>query len=50
MAAQAGLGLTWSQTPKTGFLVTRLISLRQQSTKEEKVFKFLHVVVNQSGT
>ena len=22
MAAQAGLSLTWSQTPKTGFLVT----------------------------
>ena len=26
VAAQAGLCLTWSQTPKTGFLVTRLIS------------------------
>ena len=25
VAAQAGLGLTWSQTPKTGFLITRLI-------------------------
>ena len=25
VAAQAGLCLTWSQTPKTGFLVTRLI-------------------------
>ena len=25
VAAQAGLFLTWSQTPKTGFLVTRLI-------------------------
>ena len=24
LAAQAGLCLTWSQTPKTGFLVTRL--------------------------
>ena len=24
VAAQAGLSLTWSQTPKTGFLVTRL--------------------------
>ena len=24
MAVQAGLSLTWSQTPKTGFLVTRL--------------------------
>ena len=27
VAAQTGLCLTWSQTPKTGFLVTRLISL-----------------------
>ena len=25
MAAQAGLSLTWSQTPKTDFLVTRLM-------------------------
>ena len=25
LAAQAGLYLTWSQTPKIGFLVTRLI-------------------------
>ena len=24
VAEQAGLSLTWSQTPKTGFLVTRL--------------------------
>ena len=24
MAAKAGLSLPWSQTPKTGFLVTRL--------------------------
>ena len=27
VAAQAGFCLTWSETPKTGFLVTRLISL-----------------------
>ena len=27
VAVQAGLCLTWSQTPKTGFLVTRLISI-----------------------
>ena len=27
VAVQAGLSLTWSQTPKTGFLVTRLINL-----------------------
>ena len=27
MAAQAGLSFTWSKTPKTGFLVTRLICL-----------------------
>ena len=25
MAAQAGLSFTWSKTPKTGFLVTRLL-------------------------
>ena len=28
VAAQPGLSLTWSQTPKTGFLVTRLKSQR----------------------
>ena len=27
VAAQAGLYLTWSQTPKTGFLVARLIMI-----------------------
>ena len=27
VAVQAGLSFTWSQSPKTGFLVTRLISL-----------------------
>ena len=26
VAEQAGLSLTWSETPKTGFLVMRLIS------------------------
>ena len=26
VAAQDGLSLTWSQTPKTGFLVTWLVS------------------------
>ena len=26
LTAQAGLSLTWSKTPNTGFLVTRLIS------------------------
>ena len=33
VAAQAGLYLPWSQTLKTGFLVTRLIQSRQQTTK-----------------
>ena len=28
MAAKAGLSLTWSETPKTGFLVIRLIFLK----------------------
>ena len=28
VAEQTGLSLTWSQTPKTGFLVTRLIYYR----------------------
>ena len=32
MAAQAGLGLTWSKTPKTCFLVTRLISYLSSET------------------
>ena len=27
VAAQAGLSLTWSQTPKLGFLVTKLICI-----------------------
>ena len=27
VAEQAGLSINWSQTPKTGFLVTRLINL-----------------------
>ena len=31
VAAQAGLCLIWSQTPKTGFLVTRLISVKVKS-------------------
>ena len=29
MAAEAGLSLTWSQTPKTGFLVTMLICIKE---------------------
>ena len=32
VAAEAGLNLTWSQTPKTGFLVTRL---KQYQTSEK---------------
>ena len=31
LAAQAGLCLTWSKIPKTGFLVTRPLSLRHLS-------------------
>ena len=31
VAAQDGLSLTWSQTPKTGFLVTRLICISSLS-------------------
>ena len=30
VAEQTGLSLTWSQTPNTGFLVTRLISSYNQ--------------------
>ena len=37
LAAQAGLCLTWSQTLKTGFLVTTLIILRL-------IFCMLHVL------
>ena len=33
VAAQAGLSLPWSQTPKTGFLVTRLICLNCKSIR-----------------
>ena len=32
VAVQVGLSLTWPQTPKTGFLVTRLISDSAQNT------------------
>ena len=31
VAVQAGLSVHWSQTPKTGFLVTWLISLMKES-------------------
>ena len=31
VAEQAGLSLTWSQTPKTGFLMTRLNSEKQST-------------------
>ena len=37
MAAQAGLSLTWSETPKTDFLVTRLESSTTGSTTLEWV-------------
>ena len=33
VAVQTGLCQTWSETPKTGFLTTRLILSRQQKTK-----------------
>ena len=36
MAAQVGLGLTWSQTPKTGFLVTRLKFERTNIQRESQ--------------
>ena len=36
LAAQAGLCLTWSQTPKTGFIVTRLNCNRHQKIKKKK--------------
>ena len=37
-AEQAGLSLTWSQTPKTGFLVTRLTLWRPEP---ENIFHYL---------
>ena len=36
MAVQAGLSLTLSQTPKTGFLVTRLISTQANEPPHDK--------------
>ena len=33
VAAQAGLSLPWSQTPKTGFLMTRLTSYSGSSER-----------------
>ena len=38
VAAQAGLCLTWSQTPKTGFLVTRLIYKDTPRARGTRVF------------
>ena len=35
VAAQAGLCLTWSQTPKAGFLVTRLIYISFESIRRD---------------
>ena len=36
MAAQVDLSLTWSQTPKTGFLVTRLNLIRKTGAVEDQ--------------
>ena len=33
MTAQAGLSLSWSKTPKTGFLVTKLICFMENCGK-----------------
>ena len=43
VAAQAGLSLLWTQTPKTGFLVTRLncdTTLQTIEQKEIQLFSF----------
>ena len=37
VAEQTGLNLTWSQTPKTGFLVTRLYYNMRSRSIETKV-------------
>ena len=39
MAVQPGLCRTWSETPKTGFLTTRLICLRKPSKGQNHVIK-----------
>ena len=39
MAAQAGLSLTWSETPKTGFLVTGLFCLLQEDMDARDSFR-----------
>ena len=53
VAAQAGLCFTWSKTPKTGFLVTRLISYPEKrrlyvTTHEAKNFMKLCVTQTMS--
>ena len=41
VAAQAGLCLTWSQTPKTGFLVTRLkCKIQHHIMDRNRVWRF----------
>ena len=42
VAAHAGLCLTWSQTPKTGFLVTRLIYISFESIIKRHISKITH--------
>ena len=39
VAAQTGLRLTWSQTPKTGFLMMRLINIFLQFARIEEFIR-----------
>ena len=43
LAVQASLVLTWSQTPKTGFLVTRLVSYYRVTLNTVNTGKFFTI-------
>ena len=54
VAAQAGLSLPWSETPKTGFLMTKQVNLQQAVRAYlllfKDIFKLFHLVWFNDGT
>ena len=50
MAAQAGLSLLWSETPKTGFLMTRLMQLCVFVLRFRKLFANFDIKSEQART
>ena len=39
VAAQAGLSLSWSETPKTGFLMMRLIYIAMEYAEKQTIYR-----------